>query len=75
VISVNTADLWKSWLRVFVMRPYEIVTRDGEDEADGDAAATANARAAMVWTREAGKAIIRVVGRVDDAKESENLGN
>jgi hypothetical protein len=64
------------------MRPDSRSLRGDEEEEDGgrggggerQGSSPAQFHQAMMCTRQAGKAIIRVVGRCDQAKENEMLG-
>lgn len=60
------------------MRPHltDLTNNGGsaEESEDGSTTTPAAYHQAMMCTRQAGKAIIRVVGRCNDAKENENLG-
>ncbi|OXA57193.1 leucine-rich repeat-containing protein 20 [Folsomia candida] len=59
------------------MRPHltDLTNNGGsaEESEDGSTTTPAAYHQAMMCTRQAGKAIIRVVGRCNDAKENENL--
>lgn len=60
------------------MRPHlsDLTNNNGGGEGEEEESSTPAAyHQAMMCTRQAGKAIIRVVGRCNDAKENENLGN
>lgn len=57
------------------MRPHLTdLTNSGGSSEESEGTTPAAYHQAMMCTRQAGKAIIRVVGRCNDAKENENLG-
>jgi hypothetical protein len=56
------------------MRPRLTDLTNSGSGAEEEGSTPAEYHQAMMCTRQAGKAIVRVVGRCDNAKENENLG-